>query len=170
MKNEFPFAGKTRKIFMKYLKRIADEQLKLRLEAFGAVQIMGPKWCGKTTTAEKQAKSVIKMQNPDTRESYLATAQTKPSLLLKGETPRLIDEWQVAPVLGDAVRHAVDERRLKGQFILTGSTVIEDDEIMHTGTGRISKMPMYRLKWKALPFRLLTIMLKRWKSFSLLKT
>lgn len=128
---------------MKYLKRIADDQLKLRLEAFGAVQIKGPKWCGKTTTAELQAKSVIKMQNPDTREGYLAAARTKPSLLLKGDTPRLIDEWQVAPVLWDAVRHAVDERRLKGQFILTGSTVIDDDEIMHTGTGRISKMSMY---------------------------
>ncbi len=128
---------------MKYLKRIADDQLKLRLEAFGAVQIKGPKWCGKTTTAEMQAKSVIKMQNPDTREGYLATARTKPSLLLKGETPRLIDEWQVAPVLWDAVRHAVDERHLKGQFILTGSTIIDDAEIMHTGTGRISPMPMY---------------------------
>lgn len=128
---------------MKYLKRIADDQLKLRLEAFGAVQIKGPKWCGKTTTAEMQAKSVIKMQNPDTREGYLATARTKPSLLLKGETPRLIDEWQVAPVLWDAVRHAVDERHLKGQFILTGSTIIDDAEIMHTGTGRISSMPMY---------------------------
>lgn len=128
---------------MVYLERIADEQLKLRLEAFGAVQIMGPKWCGKTTTAERQAKSVIKMQNPDTRESYLTTAQTKPSLLLKGETPRLIDEWQVAPVLWDAVRHAVDERRLKGQFILTGSTAIDGEEILHTGTGRVSKMTMY---------------------------
>lgn len=134
---------KTKKSFMEYLKRIADDQLKLRLEAFGAVQIKGPKWCGKTTTAELQAKSVIKMQNPDTREGYLAAARTKPSLLLKGETPRLIDEWQVAPVLWDAVRHAVDERRLKGQFILTGSTVIDDDDIMHTGTGRISKMSMY---------------------------
>ena len=128
---------------MKYLKRIADDQLRLRLEAFGAVQIKGPKWCGKTTTAEMQAKSVIKMQDPDTREGYLAAARTKPSLLLKGETPRLIDEWQVAPVLWDAVRNAVDERRLKGQFILTGSTVIDNDEIMHTGTGRISKMSMY---------------------------
>lgn len=128
---------------MKYLKRIADNQLKLRLEAFGAVQIKGPKWCGKTTTAEMQAKSVIKMQDPDTREGYLAAARTKPSLLLKGETPKLIDEWQVAPVLWDAVRHAVDERRLKGQFILTGSTVIDDEEIMHTGTGRISTMSMY---------------------------
>lgn len=128
---------------MKYLERIADGLLKLHLEAFGAVQIMGPKWCGKTTTAEKQAKSIIKMQDPDIRDSYLATARTKPSLLLKGDTPRLIDEWQVAPVLWDAVRHAVDERRAKGQFILTGSTVIDDEAIMHTGTGRISKMSMY---------------------------
>ncbi|MDE5612338.1 MAG: AAA family ATPase, partial [Odoribacter sp.] len=128
---------------MKYLERIADSELKLRLEAFGAVQIKGPKWCGKTTTAEMQAKSVIKMQNPDTREGYMTTARTKPSLLLKGDTPRLIDEWQVAPVLWDAVRHAVDERRLKGQFILTGSTTVDDEEIMHTGTGRISSIAMY---------------------------
>ena len=119
-----------------YLSRIADKTLDLRLEAFGAVQITGPKWCGKTTTAERRAASAIKMQNPDMREGYLATARTKPSLLLKGATPRLIDEWQVAPVLWDAVRHAVDERREKGQFILTGSTVIDDDDI-------ITKMSMY---------------------------
>ena len=128
---------------MEYLKRVADKLLELRLEAFGAVQIKGPKWCGKTTTAEQYAKSVLKMQDPDKREAYLATARTKPSILLKGETPRLIDEWQVAPVLWDAVRNAVDERRERGQFILTGSTVIEDSEIMHTGTGRISRMSMY---------------------------
>ena len=128
---------------MKYLNRIADKTLDLRLEAFGAVQIAGPKWCGKTTTAERRAGSVIKMQDPDRRAGYLAAAQTKPSLLLKGATPRLIDEWQVAPVIWDAVRHAVDERREKGQFILTGSTVIDDEEIMHTGTGRITKMAMY---------------------------
>lgn len=128
---------------MKYLNRIADKTLDLRLEAFGAVQIAGPKWCGKTTTAERRAASVIKMQDPDRRDGYLATARTKPSLLLKGATPRLIDEWQVAPVLWDTVRHAVDERRNKGQFILTGSTVIDDDEIMHTGAGRISRMAMY---------------------------
>lgn len=127
----------------KYLHRIADETLDLRLEAFGAVQITGPKWCGKTTTAERKAASVIKMQDPDRREGYLATARTKPSLLLKGDTPRLIDEWQVAPVIWDAVRHAVDERREKGQFILTGSTVVDDEQIMHTGTGRITKMAMY---------------------------
>ena len=128
---------------IKYLNRIADKTLDLRLEAFGAVQITGPKWCGKTTTAERRAASVIKMQDPDHRDGYLAAARTKPSLLLKGDTPRLIDEWQVAPVIWDAVRHAVDERREKGQFILTGSTVIDDDEIMHTGTGRISRMAMY---------------------------
>lgn len=128
---------------IKYLSRIADKTLELRLEAFGAVQITGPKWCGKTTTAERRAASVIKMQDPDRRGGYLATARTKPSLLLKGDTPRLIDEWQVAPVLWDAVRHAVDERKEKGQFILTGSTVVDDDEVLHTGTGRISRMSMY---------------------------
>ncbi len=127
----------------RYLDRIADRTLALRLDAFGAVQITGPKWCGKTTTAERKAASIIKMQDPDKRESYLATARTKPSLLLKGTTPRLIDEWQVAPVLWDAVRHAVDERGERGQFILTGSTVVDDDEIMHSGTGRISRFAMY---------------------------
>ena len=110
---------------MDYLKRIADEELSLRLEAFGAVQIKGPKWCGKTTTAERQAKSVVKLQDPDKRAGYLATIRAKPSILLKGETPRLIDEWQDAPILWDAVRTVVDQRKLKGQFILTGSTVIK---------------------------------------------
>ena len=113
------------KFCMDYLRRIADEELSLRLEAFGAVQINGPKWCGKTTTAERQAKSVVKLQDPDKRAGYLATIRTKPSILLKGETPRLIDEWQDAPILWDAVRTTVDQRKLKGQFILTGSTVIK---------------------------------------------
>lgn len=133
-----------------YRKRIIDDELALRLEAFGAVQIKGPKWCGKTTTAMEHAKSFIKLQDPDRRAGYLATARTKPSLLLKGDTPRLIDEWQDAPVLWDAVRMAVDERKLKGQFILTGSTVIdekrkdgEEFRRLHTGTGRISTMTMY---------------------------
>lgn len=137
---------------MDYLSRIADEELALRLEAFGAVHIKGPKWCGKTTTAARQSKSVIKLQDPDKRDGYLTTARTKPSILLKGETPRLIDEWQDAPVLWDAVRNAVDERGLKGQFILTGSTVIkkegeknlpETQRRMHSGTGRIASMTMY---------------------------
>ena len=126
-----------------YLKRIVDEELKLRLEAFGATLIVGPKWCGKTTTAEEQANSVLKMQDPDMREGYLVTAGTKPSLLLKGDNPRLIDEWQEAPVLWDAVRTAVDERQEEGLFILTGSTSVDDKQIHHTGTGRISRLKMY---------------------------
>lgn len=128
-----------------YLHRIVDSELKLRLEAFGATLIVGPKWCGKTTTAEEQAKSILKMQDPDMREGYLMTAKTKPSLLLKGENPRLIDEWQEAPVLWDAVRTAVDERQEEGLFILTGSTSVDDKQIHHTGTGRISRLKMYTM-------------------------
>src|SRR5690554_2557124 len=100
---------------MEYLKRNADRLLSELLDAFGAVLIEGPKWCGKTTTASQLAKSIIKMQDPDMREEYLATAASKPSLLLRGETPRLIDEWQDAPVLWDSVRTIVDERRSPGQ-------------------------------------------------------
>ena len=99
---------------MAYLKRTADTVLDKLLEAFGAVLIEGPKWCGKTTTAEQVAKSVIKLQDPDMRDEYLATAEAKPSLLLKGATPRLIDEWQDAPVLWDAVRTTVDTRQDHG--------------------------------------------------------
>ena len=107
---------------MEYLSRVADEMLRKRLGVFGAVLIEGPKWTGKTTTAEQQAKSVLKLQDPDKREEYLATATTMPSLLLKGESPRLIDEWQDAPMLWDAVRTAVDkEGGIPGQYILTGS-------------------------------------------------
>lgn len=127
---------------MKYLKRTADAVLEEQLEAFGAVLIEGPKWCGKTTTAEQMAKSVIKLQDPDMREEYLATAATKPSLLLNGDTPRLIDEWQDAPVLWDAIRTKVDERVVPGQFILTGSNAVDKSQIHHSGTGRISKMNM----------------------------
>lgn len=128
---------------MNYLQRTTDKLLRLNLDTFGAVLIEGPKWCGKTTTAEKQANSVLKLQDPDTREAYLTTAAVKPSLLLKGETPRLIDEWQVAPILWDAVRTAVDTRNEVGQFILTGSNSVNDSTIMHSGTGRIARMQMY---------------------------
>ena len=93
-----------------YLPRIVDELLADRLNAVGAVLIAGPKWCGKTTTAEQQAKSVLKLQDPDKTKGYLAMADVKPSLLLYGENPRLIDELQMAPVLWDAVRNAVDGR------------------------------------------------------------
>lgn len=127
---------------MAYLPRIADNTLKEYLEAFGAVLIEGPKWCGKTTTAEQQANSELKLQLPDTRDGYLATAATKPSLLLDGATPRLIDEWQDAPMLWDAVRSAVDTRQKVGQFILTGSNSIDRSKILHTGTGRIARIKM----------------------------
>lgn len=127
---------------MDYLKRVFDSQLSDYLDAFGAVLIEGPKWCGKTTTALQQAKSVLRMQEPDKAQSYLATAQTKPSLLLMGETPRLIDEWQDAPMLWDAVRMTVDSRGDVGQFILTGSNAVDKGKIRHTGNGRIARLRM----------------------------
>lgn len=121
---------------MEYLPRIADIVLKERLEAFGAVLIEGPKWTGKTTTAQQQAQSVLKLQDPDRREEKLTTAETMPSLLLKGKQPRLIDEWQDAPKLWDAVRIAVDNSGGKpGQYILTGSNTVNQDKICHTGIG-----------------------------------
>ena len=126
-----------------YLPRVVDKVLIERLEAVGAVLIAGPKWCGKTTTAEQQAKSILKLQDPDKTLGYLETAKLKPSLLLKGGNPRLIDEWQMAPVLWDAVRNAVDEHGETGLFILTGSTTVDESTIMHSGTGRISRMVMY---------------------------
>ena len=126
----------------KYLKRIFDDELEEVLDMIGAVLIVGPKWCGKTTTAEQHAKSVLKLQDPDNRENYLKTADIKPSLLLKGEKPRLIDEWQVAPVLWDAVRTSVDELEGDGLYILTGSTSVDESKIMHSGTGRIHRLLM----------------------------
>jgi predicted AAA+ superfamily ATPase len=125
-----------------YLNRIADGALEEALEASGAVLVEGPKWCGKTRTAQKKAASTLFMQDPDYIASHLKAADTKPSLLLRGKTPRLIDEWQIAPVLWDAVRHAVDRRGEPGQFILTGSAVPTDNAVRHTGTGRISRVLM----------------------------
>lgn len=125
-----------------YLSRLCDESLQLSLQSSGAVLIEGAKWCGKTSTAGNASRSVLFMQDPDNAASYLAMADTKPSLLLKGETPRLIDEWQMAPVLWDAVRFEVDNRAETGQFILTGSAVPSDNIIAHTGTGRISRLMM----------------------------
>jgi predicted AAA+ superfamily ATPase len=125
-----------------YLNRIADKALATALAASGAVLIEGPKWCGKTRTAKEKAGSAIFLQDPDNAATYLKAADTKPSLLLRGETPRLLDEWQVAPVLWDAVRFAVDARGQTGQFILTGSAVPLDNAARHTGTGRISRLLM----------------------------
>ena len=126
----------------KYLPRIVDNELKYRLESIGAVLIEGPKWCGKTTTAEQIAGSVLRMQDPDTLQNNLLMAETKPSLLLKGEKPRLLDEWQVAPVLWDAVRSDIDRVGEFGQYILTGSNTVDYDEVHHSGTGRIDRMTM----------------------------
>lgn len=130
-------------IYMKkYLKRIIDDILKERLEMIGAIVIVGPKWCGKTTTAEQHTKSTLKLQDPDKSKSYLELAEIKPSALLEGETPRLIDEWQMAPVLWDAVRTSVDNLNGVGLYILTGSTSVDENKIMHSGTGRINRLTM----------------------------
>lgn len=126
-----------------YKKRIADEILQRKLKGKGAVLIEGPKWCGKTTTAEQIAQSVLYMANPESKNQNLTLADINPSTLLKGKTPRLIDEWQIAPKLWDAVRFEVDHRNEEGQFILTGSSVPADKNIItHTGTGRFSFLLM----------------------------
>ncbi len=126
-----------------YKKRIADELLERKLKGKGAVLIEGPKWCGKTTTAEQVSGSILYMATPEDKEQNIALAELNPSLLLKGETPRLIDEWQIAPKLWDAIRFEVDHRGEEGQFILTGSAVPADlKDVTHTGTGRIARLTM----------------------------
>lgn len=125
----------------RYLPRIADAMLRDRLQAKGAVLLEGPKWCGKTTTAKQQARSLISMDSPDMTKQYQQMAELTPSALLEGKVPRLIDEWQIAPNLWNAVRYEVDARDEFGQFILTGSAVPRTfDDSMHTGTGRISRL------------------------------
>lgn len=126
-----------------YLKRLLDDELKLYLEAFGSVLIVGPKWCGKTTTAKQFAKSVLELQNPKEIQNILKLADIDVSKLLVGETPRLLDEWQIVPTIWDAVRVEVDNRDMVGQFILTGSAVPQDTDMMHSGTGRIARLKMY---------------------------
>ena len=147
-------ANFTFKNMSEYLKRIADQMLTDKLESSGAVLIEGPKYCGKTTLAKQQAKSVLSMADPNTLSQNLAIARTNISRLLAGETPRLIDEWQIAPQFWDAVRNEVDNRDDGGQFMLTGSAVpgkarkddsgnsIGDEQIFHTGTGRISRLKL----------------------------
>ena len=126
----------------KYLHRITDELLKQNLRAFGGVLIEGVKGCGKTTSAKQIAKSSIEFQDEEQRESYLALAKDHPSELLKGERPRLFDEWQDAPKIWGAIRKSIDDEQLIGAYILTGSSsnIIKTP---HTGTLRISRMKMY---------------------------
>ena len=126
----------------KYMPRIVDEVLKNKLEYMGAVLIEGCKWCGKSTTARQFAKSSIEFQDPDKKLQYDKINQTKPSLFLEGEKPRLFDEWQMYPVVWDSIRMDVDKTGLKGQYILTGSARPKEDSVMHTGTGRITKLLM----------------------------
>lgn len=128
---------------MDYRPRIADKMLERKLESKGAILIEGPKWCGKTTTAEQHAKSILYMDNPMSMEANLQMAEIDPSVLLNGATPRLIDEWQLAPKLWDAIRFEVDHRREVGQFVLTGSAVpAKEAKIHHSGTGRYSWLTM----------------------------
>ena len=126
-----------------YKKRIADKLLIEKLEEKGAVVIEGPKWCGKTTTAMQIAKSIIRMDEPKKRDENIQMSEIDPSRLLEGDTPRLIDEWQIAPKIWDAARYEVDTRGEEGQFILTGSAVpIASDEMKHSGTGRFTWLTM----------------------------
>ena len=129
-----------------YLDRIVDKELEIALESSGAVLIEGPKWCGKTRTAEEQASSILYLQDIGKRKQYLHMLETDPAVLLEGDTPRLIDEWQDAPILWDGVRFIVDRRGEWGQFILTGSSTPKNDDYedgpMHSGAGRFCKIMM----------------------------
>lgn len=127
----------------KYRKRIADDILKRKLEGKGAVLIEGPKWCGKTTTAEQIAASVLYMDDPEKKAQNITMAELSPKRLLKGEAPRLIDEWQLAPKIWDAIRFEIDHGGELGRFILTGSAVPADTrDISHSGTGRFAWLTM----------------------------
>lgn len=126
-----------------YRQRVADTLLRDKLEAFGAVLIEGPKWCGKTTTAEQQSKSVLYVADPSRIAQNKELARINPQILLRGDSPRLIDEWQEAPQLWDAARFEIDHRGEMGQFVFTGSAVPADDSLIsHTGTGRFSWLRM----------------------------
>jgi len=126
-----------------YRPRIADKLLKRKLKGKGAVLVEGAKWCGKTTTAEQICNSVLYMSEPEKRDQNIQLARLNPKLLLRGEKPRLIDEWQVAPILWDAIRFEADHSRELGLFVLTGSSVPPDmHEVIHSGTGRFGWLKM----------------------------
>ena len=134
---------KSKNMVNRYKKRIADTLLDRKLEGIGAVLIEGPKWCGKTTCAEQKAKSIVYMNDPKKSSMYMQLAKMSPQTLLEGESPKLIDEWQLAPSLWDTIRFEVDHRDGEGFFILTGSAVpAKTDDIWHTGTGRFARIKM----------------------------
>ena len=128
----------------KYIPRIVDEVLAFKLRSKGAVWVRGPKWCGKSTTSEQFAKTVIRMQDENQKNQNIALAKMSPSDFLKGETPLLIDEWQVIPFIWNQIRTEVDNRDEFGQFILTGSKqpIDAEDVEKHSGTGRITTLTM----------------------------
>ena len=134
---------------MSYLKRIIEEELLEKLSASGAVLIRGPKSCGKTATAKQYAKSFLEIDRDIQVPMIMAT---NPQLLLAGKTPRLIDEWQEQPEIWNYVRHEVDDRNLKGQFILTGSANPTDDVKMHSGAGRFTVVQMNTMTWQELGY------------------
>ncbi|WP_252262378.1 AAA family ATPase [Mobiluncus mulieris] len=130
-----------------YRPRLVDAELQFRLEAKGAVLVEGSKWCGKTTTALQQAGSVLRVDDSAQLDQYRSLAQLNPARLLQGQTPRLLDEWQVLPQLWDAARREVDQRGETGQFIFTGSAVPPDtSQIVHSGTGRFAWLRMRTMR------------------------
>ena len=127
----------------KYRPRIIDIELSTRLKSIGAIVLEGAKWCGKSTTAEHHSNSAVFMDDPRRRSQYMIFAEDNPDIILNGETPRLIDEWQLAPIIWDAIRYTVDHRNGMGQFILTGSAKPANREkISHSGTGRFAWLRM----------------------------
>ena len=126
----------------KYLPRVVDQLVEDKLTYMGAILIEGCKWCGKSTTASQHSKSKIEFQDTDKKKDYDFINNTKPSLFLDGEKPRLFDEWQMYPVIWDSIRNDVDKTGLKGQYILTGSAKPQKGSTMHTGTGRFSRIKM----------------------------
>ena len=130
-------------IMINYRKRIVDGILDLKLSSSAAVLVEGPKWCGKTTTCIQVAKSSIFMDEPTKREQNIELAAISPAKILSGEYPRLIDEWQIAPQLWDAIRYKADRESIIGGYMITGSAVpVDIDELKHSGTGRFSWLKM----------------------------
>lgn len=127
---------------MNYIPRLIDRVLEQKLRLYGGVLIEGCKWCGKSTTGKKYAKSILELQNPKDFENNMNIASVRPDLLLQGDKPRLIDEWQDAPAIWDAIRYDVDTTGLKGEYILTGSATPKKKKPRHSGTGRIARVLM----------------------------
>ena len=130
---------------MKYITRVTDGIVREKLEGLGGLIIVGPKWCGKTSTAEQFSKSSVYLDDAEGGDNNIQIASLNPSVLLEGESPRLIDEWQLAPNLFDAARREIDKRKKSGQFIFTGSTTPPKEKVRHSGTGRFSYVRMYTM-------------------------